>query len=490
MTKFCLLVSCAAQCVLAAAVFSQSQDSKLVRASNALPGRYIVILNDRPATFPETYAAVVSRAAEVAGDHGGRVERIYSAALKGFSASMTDQQAIAMSRDPRVKLIEEDREISISDTQQNAPWNLDRVDQRNLPWDGMYNYAGMGSGVHVYVIDTGIRVTHTEFGGRASVSFDSVGDGQNGADCNGHGTHVAGIVGAATWGVAKQAYLHSVRVLPCSGTGPLSNVLAGVDWITQNHASPAVANISAAVAGASASLQAAITNSIASGVVYTIAAGNSAADACNYTPARTPAALTVGASDETDLRARYSNFGACIDLFAPGNLVVSTWASSDTATNNLSGSSMAAPMAGGVAALYLGVNPNAPAATVIEAVRVAATQNVLTINDPASPNRLLYSGVALSPTAATASISGRIVNAAGIGVRGVQLLLVDPTAGETLYVRSTQLGYFQFSDVRVGHSYVLTAASSIRFDISNNSRAITLTENLSGILFVTNSFTY
>src|SRR5437762_2842990 len=280
---------------------------------------------------------------------------------------MTPKQEAAMSDDDNVLFIEPDAPISIASSQLNAPWNLDRVDQRNMPWSGSYDYIPTGSGVHAYIIDTGIRSTHVEFGGPASAVYDNVGDGQNGNDCNGHGTHVAGIIGSATWGVAKNVFLHGVRVIPCDGNGQISNVIAGIDWVTSYRVNPAVANISLAAAGGSPSLETSLTNSINSGVTYAVAAGNGAGDACNFTPARTPAALTVGASDELDLRARYSNLGPCIDLFAPGNAVVSTWSSTDTATNNLSGTSMAAPMVAGVAALYLESHPTASSSTVASA---------------------------------------------------------------------------------------------------------------------------
>jgi subtilisin family serine protease len=406
---------------------------------------------------------------------------------------MSEADAMLLSQDARVAIVEADREISVNalQTQTSAPWNLDRVDQRNLPWDGSYSYPGTGSGVHVYIIDTGIRVTHQDFGGRASIAYDAVGDGQNGNDCNGHGTHVAGIVGGATWGVAKQAILHAVRVIPCSGNGLLSTVIAGVDWVTANHQSPAVANISAATAGSSISLETAITNSIASGVVYTIAAGNSATDACGYTPARTPNAITVGASDETDLRALYSNYGACVDLFAPGNRIDSTWASSDTAVANLSGSSMAAPMVAGAAAIFLGSNRSATPAAVAQAVKGAGTVNVLDTLDTTgtSPNLLLYSTV-ISTTAQNVSISGSVTNSFGRGMKSVLISLTDPASGTVTYARTNQLGRYHFIDVPVGLTYVVTAYSTRRYEVINNVRSMTLVADVTDINFVADTPTY
>jgi subtilisin family serine protease len=275
-----------------------------------------------------------------------------------------------------------------SGSQPNPTWGIDRIDEADLPLDNTYVYNESGEGVHVYVIDTGIRTTHSEFGGRASVSFDALGG--NGQDCHGHGTHVAGTVGGATYGVAKDATLHAVRVLNCSGSGTTAGVIAGVDWVTQNHQSPAVANMSLG-GSASAALDNAVNNSINSGVTYAIAAGNSSANACNYSPARVAAALTAGASTNTDARASFSNFGSCLDVFAPGQSITSAWSTSDGATNTISGTSMASPHVAGVAALFLEANPGAAPATVASALVNGATTNRLTGIGSGSPNRLLYS---------------------------------------------------------------------------------------------------
>jgi subtilisin family serine protease len=355
--------------------------------------------------------------------------------------------------------VEPDRAITLSSQQTNAPWHLDRIDQRALPWDTTYNYSSSGAGVHVYILDTGIRVTHQEFGGRASVANDFVGDGQNGNDCNGHGTHVAGLVGGSTWGVAKQASLHAVRILPCSGTGLLSNLLAAVDWVTANHASPAVANISSTAVGSSISLETAISNSIASGVVYTIAAGNDAADACGYTPARTVNAVTVGASDETDLRALYSNRGPCIDIFAPGNRVTSAWASGDTAVREFSGSSMAAPIVAGAA-------------------------------DTTSPNLLLYSRFSSAPVVNYVTISGRVVNSAERGIRMVQLTLRDLSTGTETTARTNPLGVFRFNNVVSGRTYILTAIPNRYYTIADNPRILNVTAAITDLIFTADTFTH
>ena len=488
MMKSISLFSLAAICVMVAAAFSQSPSSKFIRSQQAVDGRYIVVLDETKIPIGADASLVRSRAKDVARGYGALIDQNYASAMKGFAARMSEAQAIALSKDARVKLVEADKAISVSSIQTNAPWNLDRVDQRNLPWDNTYNYVGTGDGVHVYIIDTGIRTTHVDFGGRASVAYDNVGDGQNGNDCNGHGTHVAGIVGGTNWGVAKQALLHAVRVLPCSGSGLLSNVLAGVDWVTANHQSPAVANISAATPGMSMTLETAITNSIASGVVYTLASGNDAADACGYTPARTPNALTVGASDETDLRARYSNYGSCIDLFAPGNLIDSDWASGDTATANLSGSSMAAPMVAGVAAIYLAATPGATAQSTIQAIKSSATQGVLTTNDSSSPNLLLYSRLGISTTSALVSVTGTVKNSLGFGVRGVQITLTDASSGNTTSATTNYFGIFSFQNVSPGPTYIIAASPNSRFQITNNSRSVLVLDSVTGVDFVADTF--
>jgi subtilisin family serine protease len=487
MKKLRFIFSFAAMCVAVSAVSSQSFNVRSPAFSPSFNGKYIVVLDDSPESNTSNSLSVNYQSADLASTYGFVPGQILRSSITGFVAAMSAEQAQALSTDARVKMVEPDRPISISSQQANAPWNLDRVDQRNMPWDTIYDYSAMGAGVHVYILDTGIRVTHQEFGGRASVAYDAIGDGQNGNDCNGHGTHVAGIVGGSTYGVAKGSSLHAVRVIPCSGTGSLSTLLMGIEWVTANHLGPAVANISAAAIGQSFSLEMAINNSIASGVVYTIAAGNNAADSCGFTPARTPNAITVAASDETDRRALYSNYGTCVDLFAPGNAVVSAYAGSDTATRELSGSSMAAPMAAGVAALYYGSNPTSTASNVIQAVKGTSTANVLNV-DSTSPNLLLYSRLALSPTAGTVAVSGRVVNAAGRGIHGVIITLTDPSNGSISSSRTNQFGAFQIAGVTTGRSYVITALPPRQFTMTENSRQITVTESISGLQFIAETY--
>lgn len=367
---------------------SRAKNDKIRKNSNKIENRYIVVLDDAVVGEKGRFSIAPYVASELAATHRGQLKHIYQNALNGFAVEMSPEDAERLSLDFRVKFVEEDGVVTADVTQTNPPWGLDRIDQRNRPLSGTYTYNFTGAGVRAYVIDTGIRTTHTQFGGRASNVFDAFGG--NGADCNGHGTHVAGTIGGSTYGVAKSSLPRGVRVLDCNGSGSNSGVIAGVDWVRNNFIAPAVANMSLG-GGASSALDTAVNNLSNAGVPIAVAAGNSNANACNSSPARAANAITVGATTTTDARASFSNFGTCLDLFAPGSGILSSWFSSDTATATLSGTSMASPHVAGVAALYKQANPSASATTVRNAIVNGATTNVVTNAGTGSPNRLLYS---------------------------------------------------------------------------------------------------
>jgi subtilisin family serine protease len=355
-----------------------------------VPNQYIVVLDEDAAGVAGDFAAASVRAEQlILRTSSGRVTRVYAHALNGFAAEMSEAEAIALSKDPDVRFVEEDALMEAVATQNNPPWGLDRIDQRDRPLSASYTYTSTGAGVNAYIVDTGILRTHAQFGGRAFVGFDAIGDGRDSNDCNGHGTHVAGTVGGSTYGVAKSVRLYAVRVLNCSGSGTTAGVIAGVDWVTRNHIKPAVANMSLG-GGVSASLDTAVRNSIAAGVTYAIAAGNSNVNASNSSPARVSEAITVGATTNTDARSSFSNYGSVVDIFAPGSAILSSWYTSTTATATLSGTSMAAPHVAGVAARYLQTNTTASPATVRNAIVNGASLNKLTGLPSGTANRLLF----------------------------------------------------------------------------------------------------
>ncbi|MBC6446334.1 S8 family peptidase [Actinokineospora xionganensis] len=354
-------------------------------AANVVKDSYIVVLKDGAQARGATADSLSAR-------YGGKVNHRYSAAISGYAATMTEQQAKRVAADDQVAYVEADQTMSIAVDQLNPPsWGLDRVDQQSLPLNQKYSYATTASNVNAYIIDTGINLTHTDFGGRAVSGRDTVDNDADATDCQGHGTHVAGTVGGSAYGLAKGVKLIAVRVLNCQGSGTNAGVIAGIDWVTANHVKPAVANMSLG-GGASTTLDDAVRRSVAAGVSYAVASGNSNANACNYSPARVAEALSVNASDINDARASFSNYGTCTDLFAPGVNIKSAWIGGSTATNTISGTSMASPHVAGAIALYLAANPSASPATVHSAIVNAATANKITNPGTGSPNKLLYTG--------------------------------------------------------------------------------------------------
>ncbi|QYO65844.1 S8 family serine peptidase [Leptolyngbya sp. 7M] len=608
---FASLVLVTTYCLLSAPIHTEGKSSKLIKTENAIPGRYIVVLDDKARNSLITSFGVEAEVYGLVGFYGGTVDKIYSHSLKGFAVEMSPEAASALSSDPRVLFVEEDAEIWPSVTAQSSPdWGLDRIDQANLPLNSAYVYGSNGAGVNVYVIDSGINPYHADFGGRATAVFDALNDGQNGIDCRGHGTHVAGIIGSSTYGVAKGANIYGLRVLPCSGSGQVSDLLAAVEWVNQNRIQPAVVNISMNLSGVSVAMTNSITNSINTGITYAVSAGNFNANACDYSPANISAALVAGATTSTDNRAGYSNFGPCIDVWAPGNGITSLDYLTNNGTRVMSGTSMASPMVAGVAALYLQNNPSASPATVQNVIKNSSTPNVVTnIDGTSSTNRMLYTwlgsqqpptpgkvrivkqvrtrngGTAstqqftysatnlgpssfnlvdndappadlfensavyifespgsitvteaivngwatnsitcvevpapgmtnvqnttvdminkrayivveqgetvtctfesdeLTPTSAPISVSGRVTDESGAGVRNQALVLTNAMTGEQFIAYTNTFGYYSFGSVPSATFYVLEAAETKRLIFSPSSRSFTAEDDIAGMNF-------
>ncbi|MEO5814463.1 MAG: PKD domain-containing protein [Gemmatimonadaceae bacterium] len=354
--------------------------------STPIPGRYIVQFRASSTNTLAKNAAVVSQM------YGGTVERVYTTALNGAVMQLSDAGVAALRNDSRVLSVEQDQVFSVSAVQNSPPsWGLDRIDQRARPLSQTYGYSVSGNGVTAYIIDTGINFAQADFGGRAVTGYDAITAGGNAQDCNGHGTHTAGTVGATTYGVAKKVRLVAVRVMNCVGNGSTSSVIAGVDWVTQHVSRPAVANMSLG-GNLSPALNTAVENSILAGVTYAVSAGNSSADACNQSPAAAPNVISVGATGSADDFASFSNFGSCVHINAPGVGITSLWIGASGTTTTISGTSMASPHVAGVAALYLEANPTATPAQVRSALTSNATANVITSLPASTPNLLLYEG--------------------------------------------------------------------------------------------------
>ncbi|GIG62895.1 hypothetical protein Lfu02_72670 [Longispora fulva] len=423
-------------------------------SATAVPGSYIIVLKNG-ATLDGGLAA----------RYGGTVTHTYTSALRGYSAEMSESQAARLAADPAVSYVQQDQVVHVLGTQPSPPsWGLDRVDQRDLPLDNSYTYPNDAANVHAYIIDTGVRITHTTFGGRATWGTNTI--DQNNTDCHGHGTHVAGTIAGAEYGLAKAAQVVAVKVLNCSGSGSSSNVIAGMDWVTANAVKPAVANMSLG-GSADQAIDDATTNSINSGVVYAVAAGNSNSDACNDSPARTPAAITVGATQKTDARASFSSYGTCLDIFAPGVDITSSWGSGDTATNTISGTSMATPHVAGAAALILGANPNYTPQQVRDAMVNAASDNRVTSPGTGSPNKLLFVGGGQPPVNDFSMSLNPTSGAIDPGQSATSTVGTTTTSGNAQTVNLTASGApagvtvtFNPTSVTSGNSSTMTVAAS------------------------------
>lgn len=356
------------------------------QAKGIIKNQYIVILN-KDAGPSKDFAQNIAK------QHAGKVLQSYDTVLKGFAIYLPDTAGAAfieaMKKNPHVLSVESDTIVNIdATTQSNPDWGLDRIDQKALPLNSAYSYLQTGSGTTAYIVDTGILSSHQEFSGRVLSGYTAISDGNGTTDCNGHGTHVAGTVGGTTYGVAKNVNLVPIRILGCDGSGASSNVIAGLDWILKNGKKPAVVNMS--LGGAtSSSLDSAVENLYNNGYVMVVAAGNSNTDACTSSPARVSKAITVAATDNTDTRASYSNYGGCVDIFAPGSQINSSWIGSNTATKILNGTSMATPHVAGVVAEMLQSTPTASPQTISTNLLNQASSNVVK-NPSGSPNRLLY----------------------------------------------------------------------------------------------------
>lgn len=404
MKKLCVVF---AVVLVAAASFHNSpthvsaKGEKLHKSSRPVPNHYIVVLDTNQDFGPDSEGTID----ELNKNYPGNIGHIFSAAVNGYSVELPRGLAKQLSDDPRVKYVEEDSYISEADVEYNPGWGLDRIDQRVLPFDFAFNYSDNGSGVNVYILDSGILPTHVELQGRVVPAYNAVHDNTPINQCNGHGTGVAGVVGSTTYGVAKNVTLQDVRILPCTGYGTVSDLISGVDWVARHAIRPAVANMSVTTT-LSQSVNDAVAAGIASGVTFVVSAGNDSSDACLASPSGVPQAIVVGATNNMDSRTSWSNFGSCVDLFAPGETISTIWNGTDTTTTYAAGTSFSSPFVAGISALYLEQHPNALPAEVQAAIVSNASPGVVTDPGLNSPNLLAYSFFATLPPPPPTGCSG------------------------------------------------------------------------------------
>ncbi|WP_143101777.1 S8 family peptidase, partial [Amycolatopsis marina] len=373
------------------ATVATAAEGAVVQAERHVPGGYVVSLKDgvQASSSP---AAIERAAASLAQKYDAALKSTFTASMRGFAVrGMSEAAASRLAAEPSVRAVFEDGTAQIADTQTGATYGIDRVDQRNLPLDKEYTYNNTADDVTAYIIDTGIRYSHNDFEGRAKSGYDHVDEDPDANDCNGHGTHVAGTVGGKTWGLAKKVDLVGVKVLGCGGSAPDSDSIEGIEWVTKNAALPAVANMSLTFDTPNIGDEA-MAGMVRAGVPTAVAAGNSSADACNTGPAKLPEVITVGSTDASDNRSSFSNYGSCVDIFAPGSNITSASNSSDSGSTNMSGTSMASPHVAGAVALYLQANQSATPAQVGQTLNSNATTSVVKNPGSGSPNRLLYTG--------------------------------------------------------------------------------------------------
>lgn len=417
-----------------------------VPSERAIKDNYIVVFNTPSVLNVQQQGAIESfamtQALGLENNYGISVKSHFGSALNGVLVKATPGQVKQLLKDPSVKYIEQDQMMSVEPTveaqadQGGATWGLDRIDQRDLPLNSNYHYDYDGSGVTAYVIDTGVLTSHNEFGGRASHGWDFVDNDSDATDCNGHGTHVAGTIGGSAYGVAKNVNVVGVRVLGCSGSGSNSGVINGINWVKNNASGPSVANMSLG-GGASQATDDAVNSAVAAGITFVVAAGNDNANACNYSPARAANAVTVGSTTSSDARSSFSNYGSCLDIYAPGSSIKSAWYTSNTATNTISGTSMASPHVAGVVALYLDETPSLSPSQVVSRLTSRASDSKVSDAKSGSPNKLLYSlagddggcGSNCPPT------GGELSNGQGVSVSGAQgsenQYYIDVPAGQS-----------------------------------------------------------